>query len=128
PLLKTGATAGPQSFTLAQWLAAAPDNSLPAPPLLADPTRDIAAYAASIALPDATPAGFLSACRANDRDHFDPRLTATAANTWLRAGYRRVTSVRIDFADGTSSDSAGKGVVGVTLTYDDGTSSPAKSP
>jgi hypothetical protein len=115
------APAKPRSLSLSNWLATAADNSQAAPPILADPARDIAAYAASIGLADATPAGFLAACRLNDRDHFDPRLTAYAANTWLRAGFRRVTSVHVTYADGSSSEPTTKAITGMTITYDDGT-------
>ena len=53
----------------------------------ADPSRDIASYAKSIGLADATLEGFLAAAREQRRGHWDGRLTAEAVNDYIRAGF-----------------------------------------
>lgn len=52
-----------------------------------DPARDIATYAASIGLADASLDGFLAAARQQRRGHWDKRLTAAAVNTYIRRGF-----------------------------------------
>ncbi|MGD0137636.1 MAG: right-handed parallel beta-helix repeat-containing protein [Tepidisphaeraceae bacterium] len=54
-----------------------------------DPSRDIASYAKSIGLADATLEGFLAAAREQRRGHWDNRLTAQAVNDYIRAGFAR---------------------------------------
>jgi hypothetical protein len=59
-----------------------------------DPSRDIASYAKSIRLADATLQGFLAAARDQRRGHWDNRLTAAAVNDYIRAGFARKPEIR----------------------------------
>lgn len=54
-----------------------------------DPTRNVAKYAAYIGL-DESVAAFLTACRGQSKDNYDPDLTAEAAIAWIRAGFQEV--------------------------------------
>lgn len=55
-------------------------------PTLLDPTRDVAAYMGSLGRAATTDA-FLDAAVAQSRYAWDPAITASAANEWVRAGY-----------------------------------------
>jgi hypothetical protein len=60
---------------------------VPTPKYL-DPTRTVATYAQSLKLADVTDAdSFLAAAAANRRGSFNPALTATAVNAYIRAGF-----------------------------------------
>jgi hypothetical protein len=74
-------------MTEQDWCAQTADTPNTVPIEFTDPNRDIATYAASIGLKDATLEGFLNAARQNERGHWDPRLTAPAVNDYIRAGF-----------------------------------------
>jgi hypothetical protein len=76
-----------QRYTLQDWQAVTGDNSTDKPLNFADPSRDIASYAKSIGLADASVEGFLNAVRQQVRGHWDKRLTAAAVNDYIRAGF-----------------------------------------
>jgi hypothetical protein len=80
-------TIAKQRFNLQDWLAGTADTSTDKPLDFVDPSRDIASYAKSIGLPDASAEGFLNAARQQCRGHWDPRLTAAAVNDYIRAGF-----------------------------------------
>jgi hypothetical protein len=50
--------------------------------------RTLAGYAETVGL-EGGRAGFFAAARAQTRDNWRPELTATAANEWIRAGFRQ---------------------------------------
>jgi hypothetical protein len=82
---------GLQQMDLAAWFAKTGDTSQAAELQFVDPSRDIASYAKSIGLADASLEGFLAAAREQRRGHWDPRLTAAAANDYIRAGFAAKT-------------------------------------
>jgi len=80
---------GDRSLSSTAWLAGLGDQSsttgrVPYP----DPGRTLARYAATLGI-EGGRAGFLAAARRQGRDRWRPELTATAANSWIRAGFQR---------------------------------------
>jgi len=69
------------------WRGATGDTSQCGAAAFVDPSRDIAGYAQSIGLKDATLEGFLAAARAQRHGHWDNRLTAQAVNDYIRGGF-----------------------------------------
>jgi hypothetical protein len=87
---------GPQLFRIGerdlnwnQWLGETGDGSDWVRTTFFDPSRDIASYARSIGLSDASLEGFLAAAREQRRGHWDRQLTAEAVNDYIRAGFAR---------------------------------------
>ncbi|HEX4054386.1 MAG TPA: right-handed parallel beta-helix repeat-containing protein [Tepidisphaeraceae bacterium] len=85
---------GKQDLDLKQWRAETGDGSAWGAADFVDPSRDIASYARSIGLKDASLEGFLAAAREERRGHWDPRLTAQAVNNYIRAGFARKSEIR----------------------------------
>jgi hypothetical protein len=54
-----------------------------------DPTRNLNTYYNTIFNTNTGAMGFINAARENRRGRWDPRLTASAANDWIRAGFGR---------------------------------------
>jgi hypothetical protein len=78
-----------QKFTLNDWIKKTNESPNETKIEFVDPDRDIATYAKSIGLKDATLEGFLAAARDQQRGHWDPRLTADAVNDYIRQGFYR---------------------------------------
>lgn len=78
---------GEKYMDLSGWMAATGEKPNSAPARFVDPSRDIASYARSIGLKDASLEGFLNAAREQRRGHWDSRLTAAAVNDYIRAGF-----------------------------------------
>jgi hypothetical protein len=78
---------GDKFMDLSGWIARTGEKPNTAPIQFVDPNRDIASYAKSIGLQDASLEGFLAAARQQQRGHWDPRLTADAVNNYIRAGF-----------------------------------------
>ncbi len=75
------------AMDLSKWASEAGDSAAKAqPPRFEDPERDLAAYSKSIG-GEASAQAFLRKAREQSKANWDPKLTATAANEWIRAGY-----------------------------------------
>ncbi len=59
------------------------------PSVFPDPTRNLDSYYNTIFNTNTGAIGFLNAARENRRGRWDSRLTASAANDWIRAGFGR---------------------------------------
>jgi hypothetical protein len=86
-------------MTMAQWQTANGDNSIFESHPFPEPTRDIQGYQASIGQPASIDA-FIATCRDQDRFSWDPRYTAGAVNSWIKAGFALPDSN----ADGSSNN------------------------
>jgi hypothetical protein len=78
---------GRQYTDLTGWVTQTAEKPSMGPADFVDPSRDIASYAKSISLSDASLEGFLAAARDQQRGRWDPRLTADAVNNYIRAGF-----------------------------------------
>ncbi|WP_028584992.1 right-handed parallel beta-helix repeat-containing protein [Desulfogranum mediterraneum] len=72
--------------TLAEWQAETGDNSTFTNWLFSSPSRSLESYQATIGNTPSIEA-FISACRAQNRYNWDPRYSAKAVNTWIKAGF-----------------------------------------
>jgi hypothetical protein len=77
-------------MTFDQWRTATSDTSTMTQVKFVDPARDIASYAASIGLTDASLDGFMAAASEQCAGHWNPKLTAVAANAYIREGFTEV--------------------------------------
>ena len=94
-------------MTMAQWQTATGDNSIFESHPFPDPDRDIQGYQASIGQPASIDA-FIATCRDQDRFSWDPRYTAGAVNSWIKAGFALPDSN----ADGSSNNGGPGGTTG----------------
>jgi uncharacterized membrane protein YgcG len=94
-------------MTMAQWQTTTGDNSIFESHPFPDPDRDIQGYQASIGQPASIDA-FIATCRDQDRFSWDPRYTAGAVNSWIKAGFALPDSN----ADGSSNNGGPGGTTG----------------